>query len=95
MAGAGKGGLLSIFPLQLSATQPPTGDSVPHVAPAASVKIHNRWVAEIETVPRSGDQLPAILSAADDRNLVLSAIKGSADQPSSPNFQVMPLARLR
>eukprot|EP00047_Mylnosiga_fluctuans_P020113 m.88925 g.88925 ORF g.88925 m.88925 type:complete len:618 (+) comp8388_c0_seq1:859-2712(+) len=77
LAVGGKGGLLSFF----AADSAPSREADGATAPALSVKVHARWVSEVQFTGLRSDAGPLILSTADDGALILSKLS-LADEPT-------------
>lgn len=101
LVAAGKGGLVSVFDAQHQPVRQTDTDDVLPQEPAISAKVHARWISRVQLLPpvavgEAGDTTVCrLLSAADDRSLVLSdvTLAASAADASVPTT-VVPSSRL-
>lgn len=94
---AGKSGLVSVFDARglgfssFSAEK----ESAEHQEPTLSAKVHSRWISEIQLLAPTEEGGPhRLLSAADDKSLVLSSVTTSRGAGGALNATVVPRARL-
>jgi hypothetical protein len=95
---AGKSGLVSVFDahgLGLSPSSAADDGSTEHQEPSLSAKVHSRWISEIQLLAPAEEGGPhRLLSAADDKSLVLSSVTTSRGADGALNATVVPRARL-
>lgn len=95
LAAGGQKGFISFYPTSVGSVKPEVGSSTAledRIAePMLSVKAHMRWISEVQFLSSdNAEHRPLLLSAADDRSVVLSEFSLNDGASSS----LKPLCRL-